>query len=84
MTEYCTVTAEKASKQICDKNSRNNPQRVMFIVSSSAAMYLKTKVLFVCSKTPDSTIHTSIIGGSCGGGEVAPVSKVQGNKTERK
>jgi hypothetical protein len=43
MTENCTVTPEKAAKQICDKCSRNNPQRVMFIVSSSAAMYLKTK-----------------------------------------
>jgi hypothetical protein len=84
VTEYCTVTAEKASKQICDKSSTNSPQRVMYIVSSSAAMYLKTKVLLVCSKTHELTIHTSITRGSGGGGEVAPGSKVQGSKIERK
>jgi len=36
------MTAEKASKHNVDKRSRNSPQSVIFIVSSSAAMYLKT------------------------------------------
>ena len=39
--EYCTVTAEKASKQINEKISRNSPHSGMFTVSSSITINLK-------------------------------------------
>jgi len=45
-SQYFTVTVEKASKHIIVKSMNSTPERGRFIVSSSAAMYLKEKKEF--------------------------------------
>jgi serine/threonine protein phosphatase PrpC len=41
LSDYFTVTVERAVKHISDNMNRNNPHSGTFIVSSSASMYLK-------------------------------------------
>ena len=40
------MTVEKAPRHIVDRNIKSSPHRGRFIVSSSAAMYLKKKEMF--------------------------------------
>jgi len=43
VSQYFTVTAEKASKHISVRITNSMPHRGRFIVSSSAVMYLKNR-----------------------------------------
>jgi len=51
VSQYFTVTAEKAPKHISVRIINSMPHRGRFIVSSSVAMYLKKKVKSILKST---------------------------------